>query len=101
MRRTTLQPPSGSPPSSYAAYGVVQGEAGAIGRFAALTLLRSFVIAPGLIVAKVPEDKVWPASFAASVGVSALTLLLASMTQSKDRGRDRFAGWRRVSRWPR
>jgi hypothetical protein len=58
--------PQGSPPSSYAAHAVVQGERGALVRFAGLTVLRSLLIAPGMAV----------------VGVRGRPLLLGSLAAS-------------------
>ncbi len=43
--------PLGSPPTSYAAYGVVEGHPGALLRMGAFTLLRSMILAPGLALA--------------------------------------------------
>jgi len=45
--------PEGSPPSSYAAYAVIEGEKGSVMRFAGLTLLRALLIAPGMALAGV------------------------------------------------
>jgi hypothetical protein len=94
-------PEKGSPPSSYAAYGVVQGEPGAMARMAALTALRSFVILPGAALAGIRGPQLLKTAAYASVGISVLTLVLAALTTRKESGLDGFSGWKRVSRWQR
>lgn len=66
--------PAGSPPTSYAAFACLTGEPGSIIRFSALTVLRSLIIAPGLIIAGVRGKQLVYGSLAASgvVSVSAL-----------------------------
>lgn len=66
--------PEGSPPTSYAAYAVLQGEKGALLKFSALTLLRSLIIAPGMAVAGIRGKKLLYGSMAASGVVSAVAL---------------------------
>ena len=101
MSHPVSTPDKGSPPSSYAAYGVVQGEPGALGRLASLTAIRSFFIAPGAALAGVRGPELLKTAIYASLGITAFTLLLASATKRKDVGLDGFAGWKRVSRWQR
>lgn len=76
MRRAC--PKKGSPPSSYAAYALVQGEPRGLVRFGALTGLRTFIIVPGLAAAGVPQDDLLKSSFFASLGISAFTLLVSA-----------------------
>lgn len=63
----------GSPPSSYAVVGVLDGERGAILRLVGLTILRGIFIAPGLwISAKLFRVDIEPMQLLAlSVGGSA------------------------------
>ncbi len=66
--------PVGSPPSTYAGYDVVTGKPGAIPVFAALTVLRAVLIAPGLFVAGVRGRQLAGGALLASAGVSAFVL---------------------------
>jgi len=58
--------PQGSPPSSYAAYAIVDGEPGSIVRFAGLTILRALLIAPGVALAGVRGKQLILGSLAGS-----------------------------------
>ena len=62
--------PQGSPPSSYAAYALVDGERGAVLRFAGLTLLRALLIAPGIALAGVRGQRLILGSLAGSGFIS-------------------------------
>lgn len=62
--------PQGSPPSSYAAYALVDGERGAVLRFTGLTLLRALLIAPGVALAGVRGQKLILGSLAGSAVIS-------------------------------
>jgi len=66
--------PKGSPPSSYAAYAVLDGEKGAIIRFAGLTILRSLLIAPGVAIMGIRGKQLVLGSLAGS-GVISLSAL--------------------------
>ncbi len=66
--------PKGSPPSSYAAYAVLDGERGALLRFLGLTVLRSLLIAPGVAIMGIRGKQLVLGSLAGSgvISVSAL-----------------------------
>ena len=66
--------PQGSPPSSYAAYAVINGDPGALLRFLGLTLLRGLIIAPGMAVAGVKGKQLLWGSAAASGLISFFAL---------------------------
>ena len=66
--------PQGSPPSSYAAYALVDGERGALLRFAGLTVLRALLIAPGVALAGARGQKLILGSLAGSAFISAAAL---------------------------
>ena len=67
--------PQGSPPSSYAAYAVVNGERGALLRFVGLTLLRGLIIAPGMALAGVKGKQLLLGAAAASGLISSSALV--------------------------
>lgn len=66
--------PLGSPPTSYAAYGVVTGQPGAILRMTAFTLLRSLILAPGLAIAGIRGRTLILSSVAGSVTMTSYAL---------------------------
>lgn len=76
--------PKGSPPSSYAAYAVVDGERGAVLRFTGLTVLRALLIAPGIAVAGVRGKQLVYGSLAGSalISVAAVGYALVSQRQT-------------------
>lgn len=66
--------PQGSPPSSYAAYALADGERGALLRFAGLTVLRALLIAPGVALAGARGQKLILGSLAGSAVISVAAL---------------------------
>jgi hypothetical protein len=76
--------PQGSPPSSYAAYALAEGERGALLRFAGLTVLRALLIAPGVALAGARGQKLILGSLAGSavISVAALGYVFVSRKQA-------------------
>jgi len=75
--------PEGSPPTSYAAHAVLQGNRGSIFAFAGLTLLRSLLIAPGLALAGIRGKKLFYGSLAGSGVISGVALAYVFMLDRK------------------
>jgi len=77
--------PEGSPPTSYAAHAVLQGNRGSILAFAGLTLLRSLLLAPGLALAGIRGKKLLYGSLAGSGVISGVALAYVFMLDRKKR----------------
>jgi hypothetical protein len=75
--------PEGSPPTSYAAHAVLQGNRGSVLAFAGLTLLRSLLIAPGLAIAGIRGKKLFYGSLAGSGVISGVALAYVYMLDRK------------------
>lgn len=88
----------GSPPSSYCALAVVEGQPGAIPRFLLATLLRSLIIAPGLFAVGIPPKQVAFGALAASTSISGVLLLYYGWHHNRQISTGKLAPWH--GNWP-
>jgi hypothetical protein len=73
----------GSPPSTYCALALVEGQPGAVWRFMGAWLGRCFFIAPGLALAGYKGKELAIASMAASASISTVLILFYGYQHAK------------------
>lgn len=88
----------GSPPSSYCALAVVEGQPGAIPKFILATALRSLIIAPGIFAVGVRGKQAILGSLAASSCISGVLLLYYGWHHNNQISTGKLAPWH--ANWP-